>query len=299
MIPASFASSQSLAVIIVTHNSGDAVGGLLDSLAQGLEGVGRTRVLVVDNDSRDDTCAIARAHSLPVEVIETGRNAGYAAGINIGYRAIDPADHVLVLNADLRLGHGAAATLVDRLADPGTGIVAPRLIEPDGRLAHSVRREPSVLTAWSEAVLGGHLAARLGIGEVVSHPAIYYRCGGSVAWATGAALLIGSAARQAIGDWDEDYFLYSEETDYMRRARAKGLKVIYEPRASAVHVGGESGTSAYLHAVLTANRIRYFQTYHGAMSAALFRTGVMLGEAIRLPRGGIYPAGLRAAFAAG
>lgn len=285
----------SLSIIIVTYNSADALGGLLDSLPSGLDGIERSRILVIDNQSHDDTCALARSHPIGAEVIEMGRNAGYAAGINAGYRLIDPDDHVLVLNADLRLGHGAASMLVERLREPNVGIVGPRLIEPDGHLAHSVRREPSLVTVWSEAIMGGHLAARLGLSEIVAHPAIY-RCGGSVAWVTGAAVLIGAQARRVLGDWDESYFLYSEETDYMRRARESGLKVVYEPRASAVHVGGEAGTSPYLHAMLTANRIRYFGNYHGKLSTALFRAGVATGEALRLPRGGIYPAGLKAAI---
>lgn len=285
-----------LAVIIVTYNSAAVLGGLLDSLGAGLEGVNRFRVLVVDNDSRDVSRSIAAAHPLGVEVIETGRNAGYAAAINAGYRAIGPEDDVLVLNPDLRLGRGAAAMLMTRGREAHVGIVAPKLLEADGQLAHSIRREPSLLTAWSEALLGGRLASRLGMGEIETRPGLY-RYGGSVGWVTGAALLVTARARLALGDWDEAFFLYSEETDYMRRARSLGFKVIYEPRASATHRGGEAGENPALHALLTANRIRYFRNYHGWVPATLFRAAVAAGEVLRLPRGGIYPAGLKAALA--
>lgn len=288
--------AESLSVIIVTYNSAEVLPGLLDSLPAALAGVEHTRVLVIDNDSRDVSCAIARNHPVGVEVIQMGRNAGYAAAINAGYSAVGIHDDVMVLNPDLRLAPGAAATLLHASKSPGIGIVAPKLLEADGRLAPSIRKEPSLTRAWSEALLGGSLAGRLRVGEVVTRSAIY-RDGGCVDWATGAALLVTAQARRAIGPWDERFFLYSEETDYMRRARAAGFAVRYEPRASATHRGGDGGVAPALHALLTGNRIRYFRTYHGAVPSLLFRAAVATGEAIRCPKGGIYPAGLRAALA--
>ena len=86
---------------------------------------------------------------------------------------------------------------------------------------------------------------------------------------------------ERVGSWDESYFLYSEETDYCLRARDAGLSVQYCPESHATHLGGESGTSPELWAVLTCNRVRFYRSRHGAVRSAAFRAAVMLNEAIR------------------
>ncbi|MCZ7627704.1 MAG: glycosyltransferase [Microthrixaceae bacterium] len=57
-------------------------------------------------------------------------------------------------------------------------------------------------------------------------------------WATGAAMLISAECLAAVGPWDESFFLYSEETDYCLRARDRGFKLRYSPKATATHIGG-------------------------------------------------------------
>ncbi|CDP53236.1 Glycosyl transferase, family 2 [Devosia sp. DBB001] len=289
-------AAASLSIIIVTYNSADALAGLLDSIAGELEGFGAANVLVIDNASRDETLEVAAAHPAGPRIIETGRNAGYAAAINIGYGAISPNDHVLVLNPDMRLAPGAIKQLFVTAAETGAGIVAPRLLHPDGEVAHSIRREPSIARAISDALLGWRIAGRLGWSEIVTDESRYAKAG-EVEWATGAALLITPEARRAIGTWDERFFLYSEETDYMRRARSAGFAVVFEPRASVMHVGGESGTNPTLHALQVRNRIRYYAKHNPLSRAAVFRLIVAANEGLRLSRSEAYRAGLDAALA--
>ena len=73
------------------------------------------------------------------------------------------------------------------------------------------------MTAWTDAILGGTFAARIGMGETIGDPTIYDRSG-LIEWATGAILAVAARARHVVGDWDESFFLY------MRRGRlpAKG-----------------------------------------------------------------------------
>ena len=84
--------------------------------------------------------------------------------------------------------------------------------------------------------LGGTFAARIGTGEMISDLALYHP-GGIIEWATGAALAVAAGARGIVGDWDESFFLYSEEVDYPRRVRESGLFVAYVPQAQVVHIG--------------------------------------------------------------
>lgn len=284
-----------LSIIIVTFNSADVLPPLLDSLPEGLKGVGDFEVVIVDNDSRDGSAELARAHPVRPRVIRMGRNAGYAAAINAAASIIDPASDVLILNPDLRLYPGAARPLVECAAMETVGIAVPRNFREDGTTDPTLRREPSMLTAWAEAVLGGTLAARLGWGEVVSETTLYDRRE-TVEWASGSALLVSARARRAVGDWDESYFLYSEEVDYQRRAREAGFAIIYEPRSQVMHAGGESGTNPRLFALMTANRIRYYARHHGILPTSLFRLGIVFGQAVRAWRGSTHRAALRSAL---
>lgn len=284
-----------LAIVVVTYNSAEVIGGLLDSLPSGLAGLTDTEIVVVDNNSRDASVSIAASHPVGVRVIQTGRNAGYAAAINAAAASIDDERHLLILNPDIRLQPDCALTLVSRLQDPAVGLAVPQLLHEDGSLSHSLRKEPSLMTAWSDSLLGTSFAGRLGIGEIVKDEKLY-RAGGTIDWASGAALAISAGTRKTVGTWDETFFLYSEEVDYMERVRRCGLQVVYEPAARAVHIGGEYHANIGLSALMTSNRIHYYGRHHGAAATFLFRLGIIAGEVMRFGLGPGHRAALSAAL---
>jgi len=268
----------------VTYNSAPVLPGLLDSLSAGLDGIREFETIVVDNDSADASVEVALAHSIRPKVIRMGRNAGYAAAINAAARSVRPDANLLILNPDVRLLPGAGARLIDRLVDQSVGVAVPRILAEDGTTSWSLRREPSVITAWSETILGGRMAARIGMGEMIGDPAIYNQSG-MIEWASGAILTIAARARRAVGDWDESFFLYMEEVDYMRRVRERGFSVAYVPEAQAIHFGGEYSENPRLSALLSANRISYHRRHHGPLSTAVFRLSIIVGEGVRAIRG--------------
>ncbi len=269
-----------LAVVIVTYSSGKVVEDCLRSLEAALEGAGPARVVVVDNASPDDTVKRVLETAPSAEVVQLGRNAGFAAGVNAGIAAADGCD-VLVLNPDIRLAPGSVVLLREALAVPGTGIAVPRLVGETGALHISLRRRPTVLRALGEALLGGYRAGRIPpLGELVVNPAAYTRTH-TVDWATGAAWLISRACLDTLGDLDDRYFLYSEETEYMLRAGDRGLAIRYEPGAVAVHLGGEQATSSRLWALSSANRVRMHRERHGRVRGRLMWLAVGLNELLR------------------
>lgn len=271
-----------VAAIVVTFNSARHLPGLLDSLPAGLEGL-TWRLVVVDNDSSDDTIALCRRLSPDAQIVRTGRNAGYAAGINAGMAAAD-ADAYLLMNPDVRLGEGCVATLLASLG-PGTGIAVPRLTDAHDELIWSQRREPTLARAWADAVLGAQRAGRIGtLGEVVTDSDRYLRPS-ATDWAEGSVQLISDACARACGSWDESYFLYSEETDFHLLARDVGLGVRYVPNAHAQHLEGDSGTAPALWSLLTANRLRRFRKRHGRAASTAYWAALVLREGTRSIRG--------------
>jgi GT2 family glycosyltransferase len=282
-----------LAAVIVTYNSQDVLTGLLDSLQASLAGVEKREVIVVDNNSQDSSVEIASSHPIGVHVIQTGRNAGYAAAINIACATLDANVDVLILNPDIRLHPDTLQSMRSRLSHPGIGIVVPKIVDEADHLSFSLRRDPSILTAWSEALLGGSLCRRLGIGEVLGDAKLY-EGGGQVDWATGAILLISARARQAVGLWDERFFLYSEEVDFMRRIRKAGMSVDYFPDAVAYHKGGDTRANPFLFGLSTMNRVSDYKINNGALKTKVFYMGVFFGELIRCWRGAEHRAALDA-----
>jgi N-acetylglucosaminyl-diphospho-decaprenol L-rhamnosyltransferase len=270
-----------LTVVVVTYNSAPVLPGLFASLDLGLEGVDGIEVVVVDNASSDGSADLARRLVPAATVVDAGGNVGYAAAINLGLRSRLHRGAVLVLNPDVRLTPGAAGALLRALDDPTVGIAVPRIEDEDGALQLSLRRAPTVVRALGEAVVGGTRAGRLPCcGEMVTDRRVY-RSDADADWATGAALAIAPRCLDAVGDWDESFFLYSEETDYALRAGDAGLRVRYVAGAVVTHIGGEAHRSPRLWALLVRNRVRLYRKRHGAARAAAFWSAVVLNEVIR------------------
>lgn len=255
-----------MAVIIVTYNSSGQVGDLLRSLREQSEGL-TMRVVVVDNDSSDGTTALI-ARIPDVILIRAGGNLGYAAGINVGMRSVGTATGVLILNPDVRVLPGCLAALHARLL-AGASCVVPAILDPAGGLTHSLRREPRLAAAAGDALLGSLWPSRPGcLSQTVRSPDAY-RGAHRIDWATGAALLIDRRAADAVGAWDERFFLYSEETDFFRRLRATGRQAWFEPRARIVHSEAGSGRSPELVALTVVNAVRYAEKHHRRTARAL------------------------------
>ncbi|MER7207899.1 glycosyltransferase family 2 protein [Streptosporangium sp. NPDC020072] len=273
-----------IAIVIVTYNSAQVIEGCLRSLGEGARGVNLVHVIVADNNSKDDCLkVVGEVTDLPVQVVQVGRNAGYAAAINAGVEVLDVAtlDAVLVLNPDCRLRPGSLLPLAESLRRPGRGIAAPLLVNPDGSLQPSLRRMPAVGRAVVEAVIGGNLAGRIGtLGEMVTHPREYAKAG-EVAWATGAAMLISTDVIKEIGAWDESFLLYSEETEFSLRARDHGWITWYEPASVVEHIGGDSAINPMLASLLIVNKVKLFRRRRSTPAFLAYYLAVVLGEALR------------------
>jgi len=267
-----------LAVLIVSYQSSADLRLLLDSLRA--EAVGRRiRVVVADNASTDGSVDIVRDPG-DIVVVETGGNLGYAGGLNAAMAHVGEAPAILVLNPDLVLEPGCIAALENRMRVSGAGVVVPRILNAVGELADSLRREPSVIRAFGDALLGSRWLSRP---EWLSESVRSERAYASphrIDWATGAAMLVDRMAWDAAGQWDERFFLYSEETDFFRRVRRQGFDVWFEPAATVRHREGGSGSSGELVALLRVNQVRYVEK-HRPRRAWLHRALLVVNEELR------------------
>ncbi|MGP0221229.1 WecB/TagA/CpsF family glycosyltransferase [Paenarthrobacter sp. NCHU4564] len=276
-VPAEVAAD--VAVLAVTYNNADDVDALIAGLRQ-QTAAQSLKVVVADNSPTGETLQALARHP-DVVAVATGGNLGYAGGINAAMRQAGEAGAYLVLNPDLRVEPGAVAAMRHRMEATGAGMVVPVLLDDDGSVYPSLRREPGVLRALGDAALGSRLPRRPGwLAEMDFEPESY-RHAHRVDWATGAAMLIHADVARAVGWWDERFFLYSEETDYCRRVRAAGASIWFEPEARMWHERGGSGTSPQLTALMSVNRVRYAEKYFGPGRLAAFRVAAVLAEVLR------------------
>lgn len=270
-------------VITVTYNSAECLEAMLDSLPAA-SGSLSTRCIVIDNASADTTLSIAQRRP-DVTVVASPRNLGYSGAINLGRRHVGRCSSLLVLNPDIVLEPGAIVELYEAAAQPGVGMAVPMLLDSDGDVYLTMRRDPGITHALGDSLFGERLAARPGwLSEPVRDLDAYAQPH-DVAWASGTVTLISAACDADVGDWDSSrFFLYAEETDYAIRARRRGYRVRYVPSARVHHEEGASGRSPALHALQSVNRIRCYEKYHRTPATIVFRMVLGLGHLLRLFR---------------
>jgi N-acetylglucosaminyl-diphospho-decaprenol L-rhamnosyltransferase len=260
-----------VSVVVVAYNA-------LPYLQPCLESVRGYETVVVDHGSTDGTLELVRERFPEVMLVEQ-ENRGLAAGWNTGMRHAG-GRYFLILNADAWLV-GDAVERLCAFADeqPGAAVVGPRLRNPDGSLQRSVRGFPTLWRLATEYFFLRKLAPR-------SRALNAFYAGGfdhdrvhEAEFLMGACLLVRRAAVEQVGGLDEDFFLFSEETDWCYRFRAAGWKVLFYPGAEAVHVGGASH-GGRLFREQVRGHLRFFAKHRGPRAAE--RARHLLRLALRL-----------------
>ncbi len=200
--------------------------------------------------------------SRAVEVIETGTNRGFAAGVNVGIGATT-APFVLVLNPDTEIWEGTLERFVKLAGErPRAGAIGPMIRNADGSVYPSGRVVPGTGVAVGHALLGPFWDA---------NPfSQRYRMDGwdrsterEVDWISGSAFLVRRQALEEVGPLDERFFLYAEEVDLFKRLREAGWQVLFTPELEVLHEGGVStGRSRRMHLIHSTSVYRYFEKHH-------------------------------------
>ncbi len=257
-------SALKISVVIVSWNVKDHLRDCLRSIFSS-RCDGDLEVIVVDNDSHDGSVAMVRAEFPQVHVIAAAKNLGFAGGNNLGV-AEATGDFIFLLNPDTVLVRDALTQLSDYLmAHPEVGLVGPKLLWPDGSGQSSRRRFPTIASMFWESTLleqwfpNNRVARQYKFADRPEAQAM------AVDWLVGAALFIRKAAWQATGPFDEDLFMYFEETDWCRRCIEAGWAVHYAPQATVTHYEGQSSQQVMAARAIRFQRskIRYTKKWFG------------------------------------
>ena len=270
----------SLLTVILNWRTPDmtlkAVASALVALA-GIDGA----LVIVDNDSGDGSFEILSKEVAArgwdggpqsVRVLQAGRNGGFGAGNNFGMRAglakgARP-DFVYILNSDAFPEPGAIKALMDHLtAHPETGF-AGSFIHGDDNVPHRTAfRFPSIPAEFEAQVRFGPIS-RLLSRYIVARPVPNITC--RVDWLAGASLMMRQSVLDQIGLFDEQFFLYFEETDLCRRAARAGWSTDYVVESRVLHIGSVSTGMKHwtrIPGFWLDSRLHYFVKNHGRFYA--------------------------------
>lgn len=220
-------------------------------------------VLVLDNASRDGSVELVRERFPWVRLLALSQRQGKAANDTLLLRTAR-GRYCLLLNEDSQLLPGAVEALVAALeADPGAAAAGARLLAPDGTPQDCAWRLPDVI--WALAALVG--LQRLAVesrGERVRE----------VGWCQSSALLVRREAAAQVGYLDDRFFVYSDETDFQKRLRDAGWRILFVPQARCVHHDQlSSDPHAMRRRIVEFHRGRelYMRKHHGPVTRLIWR----------------------------
>ncbi len=237
-----------------------------------------TPVVVVDHDADAEAGQALLARHPHVTYLPCATNGGFAAGVNLAARHAAPGAPLLLLNPDCVLSGPVTAQLTAVLdAHPGAGVIGGVLLESEGTLQRSARRFPDVTTAfagrtsWLSRHVPGNALSRRNLSGRPAAPTV-------VDWVTGAFALIRRETFDAVGGFDEGFFLYWEDADFCRRALTAGWTTMYAPTTSVMHGTARSSAFVPVRALAAFHRSawRYYWK-HGSWLARLVSPLVAAG----------------------
>jgi hypothetical protein len=282
-----------IAVVVLNYRTPDLALQAAQSAAESVDAK-KDLVLIVDNASPDDSAdqiqaGIERLQLSHIRLVRSPENGGFAAGNNVGIRAVAAQAYVL-LNSDTIVRPGAMEILFAALLDnPRVGIVSPRLQYDNDEPQISCFRHHTVFSELMNGAQTGPVSKLLNRWDVGAIGVRDEPC--AVPWTSFACVMIRREVFEQVGLLDEGFFMYYEDADYCRLVGKAGFLIFHDPRARVVHLRGKSSPvkeagrlgkrrPGYYYAA----RGRYFRRAYGDWGAALANTMWSIGRLVALPR---------------
>jgi N-acetylglucosaminyl-diphospho-decaprenol L-rhamnosyltransferase len=274
-----------VAVVTVSFGSGDVVSPFLDSIPHASEYP--LDVVVVDNVPAGDPVVRAEAEQRQATYLSSGANLGYGGAVNSAVVQLDPEVRwILVSNPDVTLSSRSVDILVAvGEEDEAIGSVGPAVLNLDGTVYPSARSVPSLRTGIGHALFANLWTSNPWSAAYKNESTddVARRDAG---WLSGSCVLIRREAFEALGGFDDGYFMYFEDVDLGYRLGKAGYRNVYEPAATVVHTGAHSTTSDSANMVRTHHESakRFLgKKYRGAILwpvRAVLRVGLAVRSAL-------------------
>ena len=271
----------SLAVVTVAYNSSGHMEPFLSSLRE--SETPQWKVLIADNASRDVEVLDSIAERYDAEVLHLPQNLGYGGAINAAVQTLPAAvEWILVVNPDVAFRDGAITSLLAAgVGHPSAGAVGPGVVDSTNEVYPSARNLPSLRTGVGHAVF-----TRVWPGNPWTRA--YFSDRGSseprtAGWLSGSCILVRRSAYDAVGGFDEGFFMYFEDVDLGYRLGRAGWQSLYWPTAVVEHSGAHSTSSDSARMILVHHEsaYRYLAKKYRGWYLAPLRWALRLGLASR------------------
>jgi hypothetical protein len=266
--------SPSLDIVIVNWNSGGQLRECLNSIrASARAGFTLPRVVIVDNASADGSANELRYPELQLNVITSSVNLGFAAACNRGALG-SSADYLLFLNPDTILGAQSLISALDFMEEPNNsnvGVCGIQLLDNCGQVMRSCSRFPKPAHFYAHICGLNHLFPSRFQNNFMNdwdHAATM-----KVDVVTGAFLLVRRSIFQSLGGFDERFFVYLEDVDFLQTVHRADWQCCFLATAHAYHKGGGCSERAKAARLFYSLRSRILYSYkHFSRRAA---TGIL------------------------
>ncbi len=279
-----------LLVVIINYKTKQMTIDCLKTVLPQLEA--KHEIVVIDNSSKDGSAEAVQEwiaqnqHSNKISMIHASSNSGFSGGNNQGI-ALKTAANYLLLNSDTLLREQAISTLLLTAKDkPTFGLISPRLEWPDSTPQISCFRFHRPISELINAA-GTSIITRLFQRWDVPIP--IQKTPFSPEWTSFACVLIKAEVFKSIGEMDEGYFLYYEDTDFCKLANDAGWKTWHNPTARVVHLRGGSSDvkdkqskKGRVPKYLYVSRTRYFAKHFGLLGPLAANTCWLIGRSVSL-----------------
>lgn len=273
-----------LSVIIVNYNVKYFIEVCLHSVFRAAVGMD-AEVIVVDNNSKDGSCAMIRAKYPQVQLIENKENLGFSRANNQGV-ALAKGEYILFLNPDTVMPEDFLRRMIAYMdIHPEAGSIGPRLIDGRGQYAPDGKKSfPSLSVAIFKTT---------GINKIFKNSPYfnkYYAVHvkenetAEVDILSGCCMMVRHSIIKAQGGaFDEAYFMYCEDFDLCYRIQKAGYKNIYYPEVSLIHYKGESTRKATISHVRIFNDALsvFVKKHYSKTNARLFIMLINVGIVLR------------------
>ncbi len=269
-----------LSIVIVNFNTVQFVTRCLDFIRKNPPEK-KYEIFIVDNNSKDDSVAFIAKHYPEVTLIKNRTNFGYSYANN---QAIvrSRGRYILVLNPDTIVTQGALNEMINFMdTHPDAGVGGAKMLNLNGSIQYSCRRFPTIFFVFfgRQSVILKFLPQNK-ISERYLMMEEDYTKNLEVDWVFGASMILRRKALEEVGIFDEDYFIFVEDTDLCYRMKKKGWKVYFIADAVIFHHLGVTRTRYWKTTLLNHNlgMFKFFRKHYnpGFLTVMLLSAGLSL-----------------------
>ncbi|MGA2332389.1 MAG: glycosyltransferase family 2 protein [Syntrophales bacterium] len=272
-----------ISIIIVSWNAKGLLEKCLDSISN-ISNRYRSETIVVDNASTDGAPELVKNKFPEVKLIQNAVNLGFARANNIGITE-GVGRYICLINSDVVVPEHCLDHMCEYMdANLEIGVLAPKVLNPDGTLQYTCREFPSF---WNNLCRAFALDTTFPRSSIFGRQFMTYWSHDKVSdvdYVSGCFMLVRKSALEQVGLLDEEFFFYAEDKDWCKRFWDAGWHVVYDPLVQVYHhnAGSSSKDPVKFYIEEIRANLQYYKKHHNQLSKMAFILTTILHQQLRI-----------------